>query len=68
MFLENDEILDSKNVFLVLNVLLFGLHEDIDLVEGQLHVLLFWTNYFDGNLLLGFVIKCFDNLPKCSRA
>ena len=41
VFFEHDEVLDAENVFLVLDIFLLGLHEDVDLVEGQLHVLLF---------------------------
>jgi hypothetical protein len=34
MLAENNKIFDTKHIFSVLNILLFDLHEDIDLVEG----------------------------------
>lgn len=39
MFSEDDEVLDAEEVFAVFDVLLLDLHEDVDLVESQLHVL-----------------------------
>ncbi len=41
VFLEHDEVLDAQDVLLVFDVFLLCLHQDVDFVEGQLHVLLF---------------------------
>lgn len=39
MFAEDNEIFDPQKILTVLYVLLLDLHQDIDLVERQLHVL-----------------------------
>jgi len=68
VFLEHDEVLDSQDVLLVLDVFLLGLHEDVYLVQGQLHVLLLRTDYLDGNVLLCLVVEGFDDLAESAAA
>lgn len=64
MFFEHDKIFNAENVFLVLDVFLFGFHEDVDLVQSQLHVLLFWTDYFYCDVLFGLVVECLNHFTK----
>ncbi len=65
---ENYEILDSNNILLIIDVFLFCSHEDVDLIEGKLHMLFFWLYYLDSNCLFVFVIECFDDFTKSATA
>lgn len=66
MFTKNNEIPNANDVFLVVDILLFGSHQDVDLVQGQLHVLFFRFYYLYGHCLFVLVVEGFHHLPECA--
>lgn len=65
MFSKHDEVLNSYNVFLVIDIFLLCPHQDVYLIQGELHMLLFWLDYLDGNRLFVLMVKCSHDLSKC---
>lgn len=64
VFPEHDEVLDAHDVLLVVDVFLFGPHQDVDLVQCQLHVLFLRFYDLDRDRLLVLVVKGLDHFPE----
>lgn len=59
-----DEILYPQKVLSVLYILLLDLHEDVNLVKRQLHMLSSRTDYLHRHSLSSLMVKCLYHLPK----
>lgn len=68
MLPEHNEVFNSYNIFLVVNIFFLGSHENVYLVQCQLHMLLLGLYYFNCYCFLVLVVECLHNLPKCSAA
>ena len=64
MLPEDNEILDSQQIFAIFDVLLLDLHQDVDLVQRQLHVLPPRPDYLHRHHLARLVVKRLDDLTK----
>jgi hypothetical protein len=65
---EDNEVLDPEQVLAILDVLLLDLHEDIDFVERQLHVLPARPHYLHRHCLPRFMVERLHHLPEGSSA
>lgn len=68
MLSKHDEIFYPNDVFFIVNVLFLGPHQDVDLVESQLHVFLLGLYDLYRHRLFVLVIVRFDHLPEGSAA
>lgn len=46
---EDDEVFNSKDIFTVFDIFFFDAHEDVDLVESEMHLLSSCPYYFHRN-------------------
>ncbi len=59
-----DEIFDTKYIFAILDILLLDFHQNINLIESQLHVLTACSHNFHSYVLLGLVVKGSNHLTE----
>ena len=64
VFAEDDEVLNAQEVLPVLYILLLYLHQDVYLVQRQLHVLSPCTHDLHCHCLPVLVVECLHNLPE----
>lgn len=58
------EVLDPQDVFAILDVLLFDLHQDIDLVQGKLHVITSCPHNLHRHTVLGLVVESLNHFAE----
>lgn len=68
VFAEDDEVLYAQQVLPVLYILFLYLHQDVDLVEGELHVLSPCTHDLHCHCLTVLVVECLHHLPEGAPA
>lgn len=65
---ENNEVFNSQYILSVLDVLLFDAHQDVDLIESEVHLFPASPHYLHCHHFCSFVVVSLDDFSEGSPA